>query len=222
MARLGRSQPFKPRVGTLISAGAVVSAVITAAAGTASNATLAGSSVAVASITAASGVAANSTLAGVTFVVASITAASGTATDSTLTGVAASGSIITAAAGTASSSALTGSSVAVAAISAAAGAATANSLIGRDANAVAVISKLAGWYYTPGNLPSDAPQWLRSELRNIGDASRGAAPMVQLQPRSSEPEKPRVGQVAYADGITWFAGSEGVYVYKTTGWKLIA
>ena len=37
------------------------------------------------------------------------------------------------------------------------------------------------------------------------------------------PPKPRVGQLAYADGTDWNPGSgEGLYVYKSTGWVLIA
>lgn len=38
-----------------------------------------------------------------------------------------------------------------------------------------------------------------------------------------EPEKPRVGRVAYADGTDWNPGSgEGLYVYKSGGWTFIA
>ena len=82
--------------------------------------------------------------------------------------------------------------------------------------------KAANWYYTPGNLPDEAPQWLRRELQALSEASRGVAPFVQLQPAYVAPTKPRQGLMAYADGTSWNPGSgEGLYLYKSTGWKYL-
>lgn len=52
-------------------------------------------------------------------------------------------------------------------------------------------------------------------LLNIGQA--------KYQVRISAPGNPTQGMTAYADGVTWDPGSgEGLYIYKSSGWKLLA
>lgn len=46
---------------------------------------------------------------------------------------------------------------------------------------------------------------------------------LRLEPLASEPQRPRVGMVVYADGTHWNPGSgEGIYYYKSTAvWTLL-
>lgn len=73
--------------------------------------------------------------------------------------------------------------------------------------------------YAPSPVPSDPqqlPAYLRSEFERI---------KAELQPPKVTyvaPAKPRVAQQYYADGTQWNPGSgEGLYVFKSTGWKFL-
>lgn len=45
----------------------------------------------------------------------------------------------------------------------------------------------------------------------------------QLNVLNSAPFRTRIGMIAYADGTHWNPGSgEGLYVFKSSGWKFIA
>lgn len=65
-------------------------------------------------------------------------------------------------------------------------------------------------------------QWAREELDAI--MHRLNQPIaLTFDEQHHAPEKPRVGLVVYADGTDWNPGSgEGLYVYKSGGWTLIA
>lgn len=84
-------------------------------------------------------------------------------------------------------------------------------------NAVAVLPPLPNWYYIPGPLPYDVPAWAQREFMSISRASFGAAPLVQFQVQAREPEKPRDGMVAFADGTSWNPGAGGGLYERVAG-----
>ena len=78
---------------------------------------------------------------------------------------------------------------------------------------------MSTWYYTPQNLPLDAPGWMKRELLEISRASYGAAPFVQYEELHAEPAKPRTGMTVLADGTDWDPGSgAGFYGYYGSAW----
>lgn len=80
-------------------------------------------------------------------------------------------------------------------------------------------------YYAPGEVPSEAaqlPLFLRLELNKIR-ACLDILARGHIDPSYSEPEKPRNGDFAYADGTSWDPGSgKGFYINNGTSWVLIA
>ena len=90
---------------------------------------------------------------------------------------------------------------------------------GIGAAAAVAERKAPSWYYTPGPAPGNADAWVRRELDRISQATRGAAPYVQMQPLAVAPERPRTGMLCFADGDSWNPGSgAGVYVYASSAW----
>lgn len=89
-----------------------------------------------------------------------------------------------------------------------------------SADAPVVADKLfPSWYYTPGPGLGGVDPAVKRELDRISQATRGAAPFVQLQVLAVAPERPRKGMVCYADGTNFNPGSgAGVYVYSGTAW----
>lgn len=78
--------------------------------------------------------------------------------------------------------------------------------------------------YVPRRPPvGDITRWLEDELLVIARALQTHT-VVQLDVLHAAPERPRVGMVVYADGTHWnpAAGGEGLYVFKSGGWTLIA
>ena len=62
-------------------------------------------------------------------------------------------------------------------------------------------------------------RWLRTELLEI-EATLDIlqTPRINLVPQNSEPQRPRTGDIARADGTNWNPGSgEGVYEYDSGG-----
>lgn len=73
--------------------------------------------------------------------------------------------------------------------------------------------------YTPGNVSGTV---LSGELDKIAQALDTADSMLNLDKLYAAPKKYRVGSIIFADGTTFNPGSgEGVYVYRTGGWKLL-
>lgn len=63
--------------------------------------------------------------------------------------------------------------------------------------------------------------WAYRELQFVARLFSGQ-PWIQLIPQGAAPPVPRPGMVAYANGTTWNPGNgEGLYVYKSTGWKFL-
>ena len=78
---------------------------------------------------------------------------------------------------------------------------------------------IPSWYYTPGPGLGAIDAAVKRELDRISQATRGAAPYVQLQVLAVAPDRPRKGMMVYADGTNWNPGSgAGVYVYSGTAW----
>jgi len=70
----------------------------------------------------------------------------------------------------------------------------------------------------PTNL-DDIPRYLQEELKRISIATNNLAD-GRWEVTHVAPEKPREGDVRFADGTDWNPGSHGVgpYVYKNGGW----
>ena len=67
--------------------------------------------------------------------------------------------------------------------------------------------------YEPGPLPD-----LVTELKRLGGILYNQA-TFRLERIHEEPQRPRVGDIRYADGTDWNPGSgEGVYLYNGTSW----
>lgn len=83
---------------------------------------------------------------------------------------------------------------------------------------------MANKLYAPAPVPNDLKQWpgyLKGEFERIARAL--AAPSAHFEIQYEAPAKPRIGDEFYADGTGWNPGSgEGLYVYKSTGWKFVA
>ena len=64
-------------------------------------------------------------------------------------------------------------------------------------------------------------RWVKDELDRVSLAISSLE--HQYPELNAEPERYSIGYVAYADGTNWNPGSgEGLYVYKSTGWTLMA
>jgi len=78
--------------------------------------------------------------------------------------------------------------------------------------------------YTPGVPPAsaeDLPVYMQSSLSSI--ASMVNSPTKNFSPLNKEPEKPRVGDLAYANGEAWDPGfGAGLYMYTEEGWVLVS
>ena len=76
--------------------------------------------------------------------------------------------------------------------------------------------------YIPGPIPSDAPEWMRRELRSIAEAIGNRTPVVWLDMSYAAPKKLSDGMVMLADGATWNPGSgAGVYCYRAGSWRFL-
>lgn len=87
----------------------------------------------------------------------------------------------------------------------------------RSANNNAVV-------YSPGNVPDDPaqlPRFLVAELESI----RGAVMALSaghLDKSHAAPDKPRDGDIRFADGTNWNPGSgQGIYAYYGAAWHLL-
>ena len=75
-------------------------------------------------------------------------------------------------------------------------------------------------HYEPGS-PPDSPEQLPiyvvEELKSLADVVLNQA-IFRLERTHAEPEKPRGGDIRYADGTDWNPGStgEGIYFYNET------
>lgn len=72
----------------------------------------------------------------------------------------------------------------------------------------------------PGtNSVADALEYVFEELQKVRDEFESARDILYLVERHTEPEKPREGMIALADGSDWDPGSgRGVYVYLSGAW----
>ena len=74
-------------------------------------------------------------------------------------------------------------------------------------------------HYQPGPLPLDKDDlglYIVDELKRLGDILFNQA-TFRLERVHSAPDKPRGGDIRYADGTNWNPGSgEGIYFYKET------
>lgn len=79
--------------------------------------------------------------------------------------------------------------------------------------------------YVPNDVPSDPKEiqrYLIDEFRRISDAmgllAAGHSPIVYVAP-----DKPREGDIRYADGTSWNPGSgQGIYAYIDGDWRLMS
>lgn len=73
-----------------------------------------------------------------------------------------------------------------------------------------------GWVYVPGPLGWATPD-MRREFERIAQATAAPAPRLQLEVQNREPDKPRNGMIAVADGVNWNPGATGAGVYARIG-----
>lgn len=75
--------------------------------------------------------------------------------------------------------------------------------------------------YIPRQPPPDPLSgWLLEELNNIARST--STDIVQLQPQSVAPTRPRAGLLVEADGINWNPGSgAGLYIFRAGAWVFI-
>ena len=76
-------------------------------------------------------------------------------------------------------------------------------------------------YYQPGSIPEN-PEYLGEfvirELNKLGDIIYNVA-QLRLEQTNVAPEKPRDGDIRYADGTNWNPGSGiGIYAYIGGAW----
>ncbi|MEF3075169.1 hypothetical protein V2P20_09040 [Methylobacter sp. Wu1] len=73
----------------------------------------------------------------------------------------------------------------------------------------------------PPSNPSDLQRYLIDEFQRIS-AAINALSAGHLDKSYAAPEKPRDGDIRYADGTTWNPGSGiGVYRYNGSAWVLL-
>ena len=78
---------------------------------------------------------------------------------------------------------------------------------------------LPSCYYTPGPGLGEIDAAVKRELDRISQATRGAAPYLQLQVLAVAPDRPRKGMMVFADGTNFNpGGGAGVYVYASSSW----
>jgi hypothetical protein len=75
--------------------------------------------------------------------------------------------------------------------------------------------------YTPSPVPDnteDIPTYLRQEFERMSGIINNIAD-GHFDVSNVAPDKPRTGDIRYADGSNWNPGStgEGVYIYLSTG-----
>jgi|TARA_R100000742_G_C4234154_1_gene55094 hypothetical protein len=75
--------------------------------------------------------------------------------------------------------------------------------------------------YTPSPVPDnteDIPAYLRQEFERMSGIINNIAD-GHFDVSNVAPDKPRTGDIRYADGSNWNPGStgEGVYIYLSTG-----
>ena len=75
--------------------------------------------------------------------------------------------------------------------------------------------------YTPAPVPDnseDIPAYLRQEFERMSGIINNIAD-GHFDVSNAAPDKPRTGDIRYADGSNWNPGStgEGVYIYLSTG-----
>lgn len=74
------------------------------------------------------------------------------------------------------------------------------------------------------NVPVSAeelPRYLSDEIPRLWAAIQVLA-VGHLDMTYSAPDKPRNGDIRYADGTTWNPGSgQGIYYYKSSAWTLL-
>jgi len=80
-------------------------------------------------------------------------------------------------------------------------------------------------YYQPGSIPEN-PEYLGEfvirELNKLGDIIYNVA-QLRLEQTNVEPEKPRDGDIRYADGTNWNpGGGVGIYAYIGTAWTKLS
>jgi len=68
------------------------------------------------------------------------------------------------------------------------------------------------------NIPEELPRYIGNELSKLESESRNPkVNSIQFTVHYSEPDKPRTGQVYYADGTEWDPGSgEGLYYFNSS------
>ena len=75
--------------------------------------------------------------------------------------------------------------------------------------------------YEPGPLPENVDDlgiYLVTELKRLGSILYNQA-TFRLERIHEEPQRPRAGDIRYADGTDWNPGSgEGVYLFNGTSW----
>ena len=79
--------------------------------------------------------------------------------------------------------------------------------------------------YSPGQVPANADalrQFLTNELQQLSAAVQSLA-AGHLDAEHVAPDKPRSGDIRYADGSDWNPGSsEGLYIYFGGAWHVAA
>ena len=75
-------------------------------------------------------------------------------------------------------------------------------------------------HYAPGPLPlnqEDLGVYLINELKRLSDIIFNQA-TFRLEHTNVAPDKPRLGDIRYADGSNWNPGSgEGIYFFNSSG-----
>ena len=76
-------------------------------------------------------------------------------------------------------------------------------------------------FYQPGSIPEN-PDYLGEfvirELKKLGDILFNVS-ALRLEELHAEPDKPRSGDIRYADGTNWNpSGGRGIYAYIGTTW----
>lgn len=68
-------------------------------------------------------------------------------------------------------------------------------------------------------------QNLKAELDNIQRWADGPTVLaIQFEPLNKEPQRPREGYLAYADGVNWNPGNNsqpGLYLFSGTSWNKV-
>lgn len=69
----------------------------------------------------------------------------------------------------------------------------------------------------------DLASYVADEFQSVAQAQGDPVDSVQWNVLHVAPSKPRIGMTCYADGTDWDpASGEGLYLYKSGGWTLIA